>query len=114
MRPLLALVAISIAGCASAPRSDSVVLNGTLANWAYQTPAGEPMQSAVIELKEPVAVPDLAQPASRVELPLPERYFVSWGQLVGRQVSATCRLYKATLWGYPHASCALSDLQVAP
>ena len=117
MRTLLPLVAIALAGCTATPPSTNdgvVVLHGTLGNWSYQTPSGDPMQSAVIELAEPIAVPGLPRPASRVELLLSERHFVSWRKFVGHSASVTCTLSVASLWGYPHASCSPSDIQVAP
>ncbi len=114
MKLLLVLAAMSLAGCSSAPRAPETYLSGTLANWSYKIPSGETLQSAVLELDRPVVVAGLAEPASRVELVLSDRYFARWGQMVGRQTSTSCSLSVATLWGYPHASCAPGNLQLAP
>ena len=93
-----------------------IVLRGFAANWIYTLPSGEEAQSAVLELQTHIFVQDLAAPTSHVELTLPERFHVTWQRYVGRNVEVQCEgpVYAASLWGYPHASCAVADVRAAP
>lgn len=113
MKPILAIAAISLAGCSIVASRPEVSLSGTLANWLYQDPSGETMQSAVIELDRPIVVVGLAESVSRVELRLSERHFMNWEHMAGRHASISCHLSIETLWGYSHASCAPGSIRFA-
>ena len=114
MKIIAILIVVGLAACASSPVDRQRIFVGVLAEMSYRAPDGEMHTSSVLELSEPITVPDVPEPATRMELLLSEETFGMWRNIVGRKASVTCAPTRATLWGYPHASCSVTELVAAP
>lgn len=117
MARFVALAAAFLCSCSTSPyelgSNPNAVMRGVAGNATCATSAPYSGTFAVIELAQPVAFGSINN-ARRVELIMPERYHVQFGQYVGKTVQATCELTESGLCGHPQVACAVVEMRVEP